>query len=166
MDNDNINSWLKAYLNPDEYVLWSGKPGKGKLLNKRDIFLIPFSIVWFGFAVFWEASVFLTDAPFLFKLWGIPFILVGLYITVGRFFLNSYIRKRTTYVITNKKVIRRYKKKVDMLSGSAKSQMSVSVNNDGSGTISFGDTLNTRVFELQNIENVNHVQQLVQHMED
>ena len=44
--------------------------------------------------------------------------------------------------------------------------MSVSVNNDGSGTISFGDTLNTRVFELQNIENVNHVQQLVQRMED
>ena len=70
-------SFARPYLGPGESILWKGKPGKGHLLTAQDAFLIPFSIVWCGFAIFWEGSVLLTDGPFIMKLWGIPFVLMG-----------------------------------------------------------------------------------------
>ena len=65
-----------------------------------DAFLIPFSIFWCGFAIFWEAGVASSGAS-LFVVWGIPFIAVGLYLVFGRFIYKHYRKKRTTYWITN-----------------------------------------------------------------
>jgi len=42
----------RDYLTIGEHVLWKGRPGKGRLLSKIDIFLIPFSIVRCGFVFF------------------------------------------------------------------------------------------------------------------
>ena len=127
--------WVKSYLGADETVLWSGKPGKGHLLTRADIFMIPFSILWCSFAIFWEASVLSEGAPWPFKLFGIPFVLVGLYITVGRFVHKVYIRKRTEYVITNQRFLRLRGKKVDTVEVQSKDQINVTINKDGSGTI-------------------------------
>lgn len=52
MDYENDYGWVRPYLGVDEYVLWSGKPGEGHLLAPNDVFLIPFSILWCGFAIF------------------------------------------------------------------------------------------------------------------
>ena len=43
------------------------------------------------------------DAPLLFKIWGIPFVLAGLYFVFGRFIVEGKRLSRTVYAITNKK---------------------------------------------------------------
>ena len=71
--------WLNSELVPGEAVLWKGKPNDKKLLSAQDIFLIPFSIMWCGFAIFWEITAIASGAPFFFAVWGIPFVCVGLW---------------------------------------------------------------------------------------
>jgi hypothetical protein len=41
----------------------------------------------------------------VFKLWGIPFVSVGLYLTIGRFFVDARARARTYYAITNERAL-------------------------------------------------------------
>src|SRR4051794_22841968 len=43
-------------LMPEEKVVWSGAPGKGIKFQSTDLVFIPFSLLWAGFAVFWEAT--------------------------------------------------------------------------------------------------------------
>lgn len=99
---DNI---IRNELEVGEKLYWSGGPQQGLRLQASDIILIPFSLMWGGFAIFWEASAIRMGAPLFFILWGIPFVLLGLYLIVGRFFIDAYARSNTYYGITNKRVI-------------------------------------------------------------
>lgn len=157
-------SFCRPYLTAGETVLWRGKPGKGHLLTGQDIFMIPFSILWCGFAIFWEATVIRNGAPFFFTLWGIPFVCVGLYMVFGRFLWTAWIRKRTAYVITDQKILRARGNRVDMLSTRNLPPMYVTAHRDGSGTIRFGEyrsrgrNQGPAPFTLENLEDVARVQ--------
>jgi hypothetical protein len=111
------------------------------MLRLSDALLIPFSLLWGGFALFWEATVIRSGAPFFFKLWGIPFVLVGLYIIVGRFFVDAKRRETTFYALTNERVIiisGLFSRDVRTLSLQALSDINLSLKSDGRGTITFG----------------------------
>ena len=101
--------YLEAFssrLLPGERIVWSGRPGKGIIITARDTFLIPFSLVWFGFTVFWESSVWNEEgAPSFFILWGAMFMTVGLYMVVGRFVGDAWVRSRTSYALTDQRVL-------------------------------------------------------------
>lgn len=94
-------------LESSERLLWSGRPGS-RWLYPQDAVLIPFSVMWGGFAIFWEASVLFNRGArdsVIFPLWGVPFVLAGLYLMVGRFFARRWIRRRTLYAVTDQRVI-------------------------------------------------------------
>jgi hypothetical protein len=48
---------IQPELLPDESIVWGGRPVSSVIFHKEDAFLIPFSLLWGGFAIFWEASV-------------------------------------------------------------------------------------------------------------
>ena len=165
------HNWINKYLMPGEYVAWNGRPGQGNLLTPYDIFMVPFSIIWCGGAIVWETAVLTMPTPFFFKLWGIPFVCVGLFMVFGRFIFKAYIRKETIYVITNKRVFSFKRNQIQTLDYHMNPTRNVTRYQDGTGTIrfyaaptftdffgsmqSFGK--NDQYFELENIPDVERV---------
>lgn len=104
--------------------------------------MAPFSIMWGRFAFFWEGGVLQTGASLCAALWGIPFVLVGLYFILGRFYYKAYIKSKTYYAITNKRVINIFDKRnkvvksefIDRLTSVNKNE-----NHYGQGRIRFGN---------------------------
>lgn len=96
---------ISALLRPGERLLWSGRPDPPRHVTGKDAALIPFSILWCGFAIFWEASVLRTGAPLAMALFGIPFVLIGLYFVVGRFVVKARSKKRTRYAVTDRRAL-------------------------------------------------------------
>ena len=164
----------RDYLTSGERILWKGKPGKGHYLSSHDALLIPFSLAWGGFAIFWEYQAITSGAPLFMALFGIPFVLLGLYIIFGRFIHMAYLRKRTFYVITNEKIIRKCGSKIDMLNLVTMPQIQVKMHGNGHGTIVFEEstfynkmkrmnsfTSFNQGFVLNNIPNVTQVMRLI-----
>ena len=76
-----------------------------------------------------------------FALWGIPFVLIGLYMIVGRFFYKVWALKRTSYAVTNRRVLilrETFGRNVQSIYLSTLPAVDTSVRGDGSGTIVFG----------------------------
>ena len=96
-----IPEQITKRLLPNEKVVWWGQPVQGLMLTRRDGILIPFSLLWGGFAIFWETSVLRSGAPFPFALFGVPFVLIGLFLIVGRFLFDSWLRRRMSYALTD-----------------------------------------------------------------
>jgi len=48
---------VQPELTSGEGVLCIGQPNPNRIFYKEDIFLVPFSLLWCGFAIFWEAGV-------------------------------------------------------------------------------------------------------------
>jgi hypothetical protein len=137
-NNFDIQDELQYELIPGERLLWSGRPKTGIVFRSSDIFFIPFSIMWCGFAIFWESSVIASKAPFFFMLWGIPFVCAGLYITVGRFFYDKQLRAKTIYGITSNRIIIKsgvFKKTVNALNIRTLPNLTINEKADGSGSI-------------------------------
>ena len=140
MFEDTVSA-IRSELRRDERLLWSGQPPRGVRLCAADAFLIPFSIMWGGFAIFWETSVISGGAPFFFMLWGIPFVLVGLYLMFGRFLVDAWQRSRTFYALTNDRIIivsGIFSRNTRSLNVRTLSDVTLNKRGNGNGTISFG----------------------------
>lgn len=94
-----------SLLLPGEQLLWSGRPARGVRLRPRDWGLIPFTVLWCGFAIAWTAGTYAMGAPLWFSAFGLLFVAVGLYITVGRFFHDAWLRGRLHYAVTDRRVL-------------------------------------------------------------
>jgi len=88
---------------PGERVLWEGRPDPRVVFSKQDLYLVPFSLVFSAIAV----SILLTPGSGGAggDLIMVPFLAVGLYLLVGRFFYQRYNRRRTRYVVTDRRAL-------------------------------------------------------------
>lgn len=147
----NLQDIVQRELRSDEQLIWSGTPGRGLRLRSSDALMIPFSLLWGGFAIFWEYSVLFgldpsgrplpSPEPFFMKLWGIPFVVVGLYLIVGRFFSDAFQRARTIYAVTDQRILvltQGFSKRLRSLPLRTLPEMTLDEKSDGSGTITFG----------------------------
>jgi hypothetical protein len=92
---------------PGEQALWNGEPGRGIVFQPRDLFLVPFSMIWAAFAIFFLISVpkSAPNQPPVFNLF--PLLIVGLaaYFVIGRFLVDAWIRSGIHYAVTNRRII-------------------------------------------------------------
>ncbi len=136
-------AFLNAYLQPDEYVLWQGKPGKGNVFQAADVYLTFFALIWLAFCAVWEFTAIQGGAPILFILCGVLFILIGLYLLFGRVIKRLVLRKRTFYVVTNRRIIVKAGNNMQMYEKDDLPPMQIKLQKNGSGTIFFHEQMYT-----------------------
>ena len=135
---------LQSELLSGESVTWSGKPNPRVVFHSGDLFLIPFSLLWGGFAIFWEFGVsgFKNSSPSWFMmLWGVPFVVIGQYFIWGRFIYAAWKKGRILYAITNRRVIvlvRPPQQKIISAYLDAIPSIEKTIRQDDIGTLTFG----------------------------
>jgi hypothetical protein len=131
---------IASALDRGERVLWSGQPRQGLTLRGVDIFVIPFSLLWGGIPTVAGLASAQQGEPFG-ALVAVPFGLIGIYLLVGRFFVDAAQRRRTFYALTNERIVivsGLWSQNVNSLSLRTLDQIDVSSRANGRGTISFG----------------------------
>jgi hypothetical protein len=138
------NSEIQSNLLSGEHVLWSGEPGKGIVFTGRDVFMIPFSLMWCAFAIFWTFAATGDGAPIFFTLWGMMFVLIGVFFVFGRFVADMMLRRNMIYALTDRRVLisrSGLAAKFTALRLDALPDVKLTSKPDGTGSISFGNSL-------------------------
>lgn len=139
-----IEDEIRKELGENETKLWSDQPDPNKHFTMIDIFLIPFSLFWAGMVFFGLTDTLMSGhilTPLLIML--IPFSIVGIYITIGRFIVKCMRKKKTIYVLTDKRAVEIYvgrSRKVKSIYFSQINGLNSSVNRSGGGKITFAQS--------------------------
>lgn len=113
---DPLKDALAQELAPGEQLRWVGQPIPRAGCMWLAIFPVFFGLFFTGFAIFWIVSVLRMQGNnnaqggmgFLFALFGIPFVLVGLGIMSTPYWIRRRFHKaalRTIYAVTDKRAI-------------------------------------------------------------
>ncbi len=102
---DEARDQLGPYVLPSERLLWWGRPDPTKHFAPTDAFIIPFSLLWAGFSIFWEVGAARSGAPLPFVLFGAPFVAVGLFFVFGRFIAKARRKRQTAYGLTDRRAL-------------------------------------------------------------
>ncbi len=96
-------------LEPGEEILWQGQPTEGVdwrgLTAPLSLFGMVFTLFSLGWIWFAAALIGGSDAPgilMVFPLFGLPFLAVGLYLAVGRLWVDALRRRGTWYTLTDR----------------------------------------------------------------
>ena len=129
-------SFVRPYLGNNEYILWKGRPEKGNLFIKRELLNSLAGVGALIFMFFWIRGAASSGNP-VFAAFGIPMVLISLYHIFGRYIIIAITRRKTRYVITNRKIIRARGKKIDFLNGTNLPPYQTEVYANGCGSIYF-----------------------------
>jgi hypothetical protein len=96
---------LRPYLHAGERLLWAGRPKSGIGLRPLDLWLIPLSLFTPPFMLYlWQLD---DDPAPAFASPFLPLLLVafGLYFLFGRFLQEAWLRSRSLYAVSDRRVI-------------------------------------------------------------
>jgi hypothetical protein len=104
---------LQSELMPGERIFWAGMPNPSVIFHSSDWTMIPFSLLWGGFAVFWEGgaagswgnrrgSAHSWEVGMIF---GAAFVVIGQYLIWGRFVVDAWLKRRTYYAVTDRRIL-------------------------------------------------------------
>lgn len=170
------HSFCNSLLKPGEMIRWRGKPQRGHLFRKDEM---PVLLVLIGAVSF----ILVNTIPFLAFLRTDAVNAVGyicsalsvLYLLL-KFTVRPYLRKRTLYVITNRRVIAKQVQKIRTMDLADPLPIFTEFYRNGCGTISFGQrgigpvqpggkskgyAALTGCLALENIPNAEYVYELV-----
>ncbi len=144
-----LNTHLKEELSADEQLLWHAQPNPNILFTPLDFFLVPFSLFWTSTVVYFFVSSLLKGFSFFALPFLSFFLLMGFYITIGRFLNKRSLKKKTLYALTNKRVIeisigRLIRKK--SLSYSQIKNINCNIRRNKNGSITFGNGSLSKMF--------------------
>lgn len=145
MDAPRSSQPFQSYLLAGERILWTGQPKQGLVFSGKDILLVPFSLMWGGIAIAWNAAAWFQafgggsgDGPdWFFRLWGLPFLVVGLYLIAGRFLHDASLRRGLHYAVTDQRVLVVRGAKFISLDIRRLPRLDLAEYRDGSGTLAF-----------------------------
>jgi len=126
-----------------ERVLWTGQPGGGPVrLRAQDLVFVPFSLAWTALIVAALFTVTVAGA------WGtssgaavLLMTASALYLVAGRFVLDAYVRRHTSYTLTDRNVVivrEAFGTKTTTLQLDRIRQIAFRERRNGFGTIVFG----------------------------
>ena len=171
MDYMDNYQFCRPYIIAGESILWKGKPEKGNIFTRRELVMLPFSLMVCGFSLFWEFMAMQTGQLFVI-LWGLPIVAIGIYMLIGRYLQSAYLRSKTFYVVTNKKIIVKKGNRISMYDGQDLPPMEVEIHKNGNGTILFWEDVYTRrgrrrstYIALENLKDVAQAQNAISMME-
>ena len=131
---------FQSYLLPGERILWTGRPRQGVALHRQDAFLLPFGLLWLVFVILFFATfpITQTDGDLTVIPFALLFFAAGIYFTFGRLIHDAAIRKRTSYAVTDQRVLfARGTNKLTSLDLQRLPKLELTEHRDGTGTISF-----------------------------
>jgi hypothetical protein len=97
---------INRHLASGETVYWAGHPAPGLRFTRDDVLFIPLSGLIATVAIGWIAAVLGHGVPALFRIAGVVLALIVAYLLIGRFVLDARRRRRTLYLVTNRRVVR------------------------------------------------------------
>lgn len=174
MDFENDTSWVRGILHPDETLIWTGRPRKVFLFQKEDLVALPVGVAMIIFGIYFIQALLRSADSGPGTTYGIVFmcvfLLVALWMTVGRPLLSYRNRKKARYALTSRRLIVDDGKERKSLDLTNLPNMTVTQRSDGSGNIAIGERTVTyrrkssyRSYQvpellLENLENVNQVE--------
>lgn len=105
-DLDTDDEVIRPHVQPGETLLWTGRPDPTKWLNGNGWSLSLVGIAWTGAVVFVVIDRLPgSNTPLAAVLMLVPFFLIGVYLAVGRFFVNRWAKRHTRYGLTDRRAI-------------------------------------------------------------
>lgn len=133
------NKDLLKYLSEKtgEQLKWADRPRQGLFFTTQDFFLLPFAMFGCGFGYFFTLMPQMIKAPEYISYFGATIIIISLYFSIFRFFVDSQFRANTFYALSdnNAYIVRGSKIKIMELKNNRK--VSCDAATDGTGSIWF-----------------------------
>jgi hypothetical protein len=98
---------ISAIIPPSETLLWAGKPARGLRFRLRDLFFVAFGLFWLGFGLVFGWASFSVGSVYALSFglfFGVCSLLAGFYLVIGRHVFDAWVRARTVYGLTDRRV--------------------------------------------------------------